>query len=126
MKIEHGNKEIDSNIVSFGGAKKRSIKKLLQQETISFVLTYFEEGKLGRVDEKYWFVTVTKAGEKDKQKFNAKKDQEVNQKLESGKITQKHSQGKNPKTSSEQIRLMLKVNPSKSISNQVMKKKTSQ
>ena len=88
LKIEHENIEIDSNIVSFGGAKKRPIKELLQQETISFVLIYFEEGKPGRVDEKYWFLTVTKTGEKDKQKFNAKKakkDQEVNQKLESGK-----------------------------------------
>ena len=53
LKIEHENIEIDSNIVSFGGAKKRPIKELLQQETISFVYKQAFPVSLGNINYDY-------------------------------------------------------------------------
>ena len=115
IMIEHENKEIESNIISFGKKWRMSIQTLLKNDTIDFEINYKKGGKKGRESEKFWFLikqpklTVEEQARSKAEK--AKKKQEGKQKIEAKKISEEQSKLDKSKMLSEQVRLMLKISP---------------
>ncbi len=69
LKIEHGNKEIESDIVSFGKNRISEIQNLLKETTINFEILFSENGKTGRESEKFWL------GKKHQPKLSVEENQ---------------------------------------------------